>query len=54
MHQPLEGIAGLKKDGLTSLDIDILQRLGGACDHPMTVNFPEGEYLKGLVIMKSS
>lgn len=31
----------------------ILQRLGGACDHPMTVNFPEGEYLKGLVIMKS-
>jgi 23S rRNA (cytosine1962-C5)-methyltransferase len=21
-------------------------------DHPMTVNFPEGEYLKGLVILK--
>jgi 23S rRNA (cytosine1962-C5)-methyltransferase len=29
-----------------------LQRLGGASDHPMTVNFPEGEYLKGLVVMK--
>jgi 23S rRNA (cytosine1962-C5)-methyltransferase len=29
-----------------------LQRLGGACDHPMTVNFPEGEYLKGLVVMR--
>ena len=35
------------------VDGAILQRLGGACDHPMTVNFPEGEYLKGLVIMKS-
>jgi 23S rRNA (cytosine1962-C5)-methyltransferase len=34
------------------VDGAILQRLGGACDHPMTVNFPEGEYLKGLVIMK--
>ncbi|MDP2163142.1 MAG: class I SAM-dependent methyltransferase [Hydrogenophaga sp.] len=36
------------------VDGPIVQRLGGACDHPMTVNFPEGEYLKGLVIMKSS
>lgn len=36
-----------------SVDGAILQRLGGACDHPMTVNFPEGEYLKGLVIMKN-
>lgn len=33
-------------------DAAILQRLGGACDHPMTVCFPEGEYLKGLVAMK--
>ncbi len=30
----------------------ISQRLGGAPDHPMTINFPEGEYLKGLVVMK--
>ncbi len=29
-----------------------LQRLGGAPDHPMTVQFPEGEYLKGLVVMR--
>ncbi|MDP2019020.1 class I SAM-dependent rRNA methyltransferase [Hydrogenophaga sp.] len=34
------------------VDGAILQRLGGASDHPMTVNFPEGEYLKGLVVMK--
>ena len=30
----------------------ILERLGGAPDHPMTLNFPEGEYLKGLVVMR--
>ena len=27
----------------------ILERLGGAPDHPMTLEFPEGEYLQGLV-----
>ena len=27
-------------------------RLGAACDHPMTLAFPEGEYLKGLVVLK--
>jgi len=27
-------------------------RLGAAPDHPTTLNFPEGEYLKGLVIIK--
>ena len=30
-----------------------LARLGAAPDHPMTVTFPEGEYLKGLVILKA-
>lgn len=30
----------------------IHERLGGAPDHPMTINFPEGEYLKGLVVMR--
>jgi 23S rRNA (cytosine1962-C5)-methyltransferase len=28
-------------------------RLGAAPDHPMTVTFPEGEYLKGLVVLKA-
>ena len=28
------------------------ERLGGAPDHPMTLNFPEGEYLKGLVVVR--
>lgn len=30
----------------------ITQRLGGAPDHPMTLDFPEGEYLKGLVVVR--
>ena len=34
------------------VDAYITQRMGGAPDHPMTVNFPEGEYLKGLVLVK--
>jgi 23S rRNA (cytosine1962-C5)-methyltransferase len=34
------------------VDAFITERLGGAPDHPMTVNFPEGEYLKGLVLLK--
>lgn len=30
----------------------IVSHLGAAPDHPMTTRFPEGEYLKGLVVMK--
>ncbi|MCK6434215.1 MAG: class I SAM-dependent methyltransferase [Aquabacterium sp.] len=30
----------------------ILQRLEGACDHPTTIEFPEGEYLKGLALLR--
>jgi 23S rRNA (cytosine1962-C5)-methyltransferase len=32
----------------------ISERMQGAPDHPMTLTFPEGEYLKGLVVMKSA
>ncbi len=28
----------------------IVQRLAGAPDHPIALNFPEGEYLKGLLV----
>jgi 23S rRNA (cytosine1962-C5)-methyltransferase len=31
----------------------VYARLAAAPDHPMTVTFPEGEYLKGLVIIKA-
>ncbi|MCW5628480.1 MAG: class I SAM-dependent methyltransferase [Rhodoferax sp.] len=30
----------------------IIGHLGGAPDHPMTIAFPEGEYLKGLVVVR--
>jgi len=34
------------------VDAFISHKLGGAPDHPMTVCFPEGEYLKGLVLVR--
>ena len=30
----------------------ILQRLEASSDHPTTIEFPEGEYLKGLALLK--
>jgi len=44
-------VAGAAIDA--GVDGAILQRLEGACDHPTTLLFPEGEYLKGLAILKS-
>jgi 23S rRNA (cytosine1962-C5)-methyltransferase len=35
------------------VDGAIVARLEAACDHPTTINFPEGEYLKGLAIVKA-
>ncbi len=43
-------VAGAGADA--GVDGFITQRLGGAPDHPMTLTFPEGEYLKGLVILR--
>ena len=43
-------VAGAGLDA--GVDAYITERLGGAPDHPMTVTFPEGEYLKGLVLIK--
>jgi len=36
------------------VDGALLQRLEAACDHPTTLVFPEGEYLKGLAILKAA
>ncbi len=44
-------VAGAAIDA--GVDGAILQRLEGACDHPTTLLFPEGEYLKGLAILKA-
>jgi 23S rRNA (cytosine1962-C5)-methyltransferase len=43
-------VAGAAADA--GVDGALLQRLEGACDHPTTLVFPEGEYLKGLAILK--
>ncbi|MEZ0309193.1 MAG: class I SAM-dependent rRNA methyltransferase [Ramlibacter sp.] len=43
-------VAGAGADA--GVDGYITERLGGAPDHPMTLEFPEGEYLKGLVVMR--
>ena len=43
-------VAGAGLDA--GVDAFITERMGGAPDHPMTVTFPEGEYLKGLVLIK--
>ncbi len=44
-------VAGAAVDA--GVDGAILQRLEGAPDHPTTLVFPEGEYLKGLAVLKS-
>jgi len=43
-------VAGAAMDA--GVDGAILARLEGAPDHPTTLMFPEGEYLKGLAILK--
>jgi len=44
-------VAGAAMDA--EVDGALLQRLEGAPDHPTTLVFPEGEYLKGLAILKA-
>ena len=43
-------VAGAGLDA--GVDGFVYARLGAAPDHPMTINFPEGEYLKGLVVVR--
>jgi 23S rRNA (cytosine1962-C5)-methyltransferase len=31
-------------------DAQIVEKLGQSPDHPIGLNFPEGEYLKGLIV----
>jgi len=45
-------VAGAGLDA--GIDGIVYARTGAAPDHPMTVTFPEGEYLKGLVIIKGN
>jgi len=43
-------VAGAAVDA--AADARILERFGAAADHPVALNFPEGEYLKGLLVAK--
>jgi 23S rRNA (cytosine1962-C5)-methyltransferase len=43
-------IAGAATDA--GVDARILRRLAAGIDHPVTTNFPEAEYLKGLMLQK--
>ena len=45
-------VAGAALDA--GADAVIIGRLGAGADHPVALNFPEGEYLKGLLIRKSA
>ena len=40
-------VAGAALDA--AVDAQIIQRLGAGADHPVALNFPEGDYLKGLL-----
>jgi 23S rRNA (cytosine1962-C5)-methyltransferase len=44
-------VAGAASDA--GVDARIIQRLSAAADHPIGLAFPEGEYLKGLVLQIS-
>jgi len=44
-------VAGAASDA--RVDARILRRLSAGADHPMTTSFPEGEYLKGLLLCKA-
>ena len=44
-------VAGAAVDART--DATLVATLGASADHPLTLAFPEGEYLKGLLLRKA-
>ncbi len=44
-------VAGAAVDA--GVDAKILERFGAASDHPVALEFPEGEYLKGLLVYRA-
>jgi 23S rRNA (cytosine1962-C5)-methyltransferase len=44
-------VAGAAADA--GVDAKVLERFGAAADHPVALSFPEGEYLKGLLVVRS-
>ena len=44
-------VAGAAADA--RVDAKIIERFGAAADHPVALSFPEGDYLKGLLIVRA-
>jgi 23S rRNA (cytosine1962-C5)-methyltransferase len=44
-------VAGAAADA--GVDAKILERFGAAADHPVALSFPEGDYLKGLLLVRA-
>jgi 23S rRNA (cytosine1962-C5)-methyltransferase len=44
-------VAGAAAD--VGVEAKILERFGAAADHPVALSFPEGEYLKGLLLART-
>jgi 23S rRNA (cytosine1962-C5)-methyltransferase len=44
-------VAGAAADA--GVDAKIIERFGAAADHPVALQFPEGEYLKGLLLVRA-
>ncbi len=44
-------VAGAALDA--GVDARIIERFGAAADHPVALNFPEGDYLKGLLVLRA-
>jgi len=44
-------VAGAAADA--GVDAKIIERFGAAADHPVALNFPEGDYLKGLLVLRT-
>jgi 23S rRNA (cytosine1962-C5)-methyltransferase len=44
-------VAGAAADA--GVDARIVERLGAGADHPVALQFPEGEYLKGMLLLRA-
>lgn len=44
-------VAGAAVDA--GVEARIIERFGAAADHPVALNFPEGDYLKGLLVLRA-
>ena len=44
-------VAGAAADA--GVDAKIIERFGAAADHPVALSFPEGDYLKGLLVVRT-